>query len=284
MLLGRIVELWRYPVKSMNGVRLREAELSTRGIPGDRGWAVHDEERGGVTNAKRLPGLRACAARYLREPVAGEASPDVEITLPGGERVLASSPVAAERLSASLGRRLSLRSLGPVGSDAAPRVQARGESPETLRQLMGVIDGEPLPDLSALSPERLAELRRGNFFDALPVHLLTTTTLRTLERIAPSSVWDRRRFRPNFLVEANGAAGYPELGWGKRRLRLGRAVIELVMGCPRCSMVTQPVDELPGDPGVMRTLVRETKHLAGVYASVVEEGAVREGDEVAAID
>jgi uncharacterized protein YcbX len=284
MVLGRIVELWRYPVKSMNGARLAEAGLSTRGLPGDRGWAVHDEQRGGVTNAKRLPGLRACAARYLREPEDGEASPDVEITLPGGERVLASSPAASGRLSAALGRGLSLRSLGPVGSEAAPRVQGRGEPIETFRQLMGVIDGEPLPDLSDLTPERLAEMRRGNFFDALPVHLLTTTTLRTLERIAPSSAWDRRRFRPNFLVEANEAVGYPELGWGRRRLRVGRAVIELVMGCPRCSMVTQAVDELPADPGVMRTLVRETKHLAGVYASVVQPGAVREGDEVAAID
>ena len=70
----RVEQIWRYPVKSMAGERLESAFVSRRGIPGDRGWAVWDEERGGVTNAKRLPALRALRPRYLTEPVSGEAS------------------------------------------------------------------------------------------------------------------------------------------------------------------------------------------------------------------
>jgi MOSC domain-containing protein YiiM len=30
----------------------------------------------------------------------------------------------------------------------------------------------------------------------------------------------------------------------------------------------------------MRTLVRETKHIAGIYAAVAEKGEMRVGDEV----
>ena len=81
-MIGTVDTLWRYPVKSMAGERLESAALSWRGIPGDRGWAVFDEARGGVTGAKRIPPLRTCTARYAREPVAGEASPPAEIRLP----------------------------------------------------------------------------------------------------------------------------------------------------------------------------------------------------------
>ncbi len=37
--LGRVVELWRYPVKSMAGEPLAETEVSWHGFAGDRRWA-----------------------------------------------------------------------------------------------------------------------------------------------------------------------------------------------------------------------------------------------------
>jgi hypothetical protein len=284
MRIGTVSQVWRYPVKSMGGERLEAAPLTWRGIPGDRGWAVYDESRNGITGAKRLPPLRACRARYSSEPVPGAGSPPAEITLPDGTRVVTDSAEAARRLGELFGRPVTLRPLGPAGSESAPRLTSEGETPDTVRGLMGLMPGEPEPDMSEFTPERLRLLRQGNFFDAFPVHLLTRTTLRTLARLAPESVWDERRFRPNLLVEADDPEGYPELGWIRRRLRVGTAVIDVVSGCPRCVMVTQPVDGVPQDHRVMRTLVRETKHTAGIYAGVVEEGAVRVGDEVAVLE
>jgi len=84
MRVGTVIRLWRYPVKSMAGERMSSADFSWRGIPGDRGWAVYDETRKGITGAKRLPPLRGCGARYAQEPVAGSASPPAEITLADG--------------------------------------------------------------------------------------------------------------------------------------------------------------------------------------------------------
>jgi uncharacterized protein YcbX len=280
MRVGTVSQLWRYPVKSMGGERLEAAALTWRGIPGDRGWAVYDESRNGITNAKRVPLLRACRARYTSEPVPGQGSPPAEITLPDGTPVLTDSAEAARRLTDFVGRPITLRPLGPAGSEAAPRVTSAGDTQDTIRALMGVLPDEPLPDMSDFPPERLRLLRQGNFFDALPIHLLTRTTLRTLARLAPESVWDERRFRPNLFVEVDDPEGYPELGWIHRRVRVGAAVIEVVTGCPRCVMVTQPVDDVPQDHRVMRTLVRETKHTAGIYAGVVEEGEVRVGDRI----
>jgi MOSC domain-containing protein len=37
--VGRVVSLWRYPVKSMAGERLEHAEVSWHGLAGDRRWA-----------------------------------------------------------------------------------------------------------------------------------------------------------------------------------------------------------------------------------------------------
>lgn len=284
MRVGTITQLWRYPVKSMGGEPLESAPLSWRGIPGDRGWAVFDETRQGITGAKRLPSLRACRARYAQEPVAGEASPPAEITFADGTRARTDSPEAAPKLSEAVGRTVTLRSLGPAGSESAPRLLTQDESPDVLRQLMGLLPGEPEADMSEFPPERLRLLRQGNFFDALPVHLLSRGTLRTLERLAPESTWDPRRFRPNVLIETTESQEYPELAWLGRRARLGGAVIEVVTGCPRCVMVTQAVDDVPLDHRVMRTLVRETHHTAGVYCGVIEEGEMRLGDPVDLLD
>jgi uncharacterized protein YcbX len=280
MRIGTIAGLWRYPVKSMGGERLERAALSWRGIPGDRGWAVFDETRNGITGAKRIAALRGFRARYASEPVAGEGSPSVEITFPDGTTVRTDAADAGRRLGDILGRAVSLRALGPAGTEAAARLTTEGESEEVVRGIFGLLPDEPMPDMSALSGERLQRLREENFFDAFPIHLITRTTIRTLARLAPESNWDDRRFRANLYVDTDEAEGYPEFAWVGRKVRVGTAVIEVAMECPRCVMVTQEVDDVPKDPRIMRTLVRETRHAAGIYAHIAQEGVVRAGDEV----
>ena len=148
--IGTIEQLWRYPVKSMAGERIAAATLTRRGIPGDRGWAVYDETRAGVTNGKRQPRLRTCGARYAVEPVAGETSPPVLVTLPdGGEaRVEREGPDA--RLSALLGGPMAFRALGPA--DAGVKV---GAGPTAARfRVEGIAAVEAL--LARLADERRA--------------------------------------------------------------------------------------------------------------------------------
>jgi hypothetical protein len=150
-----------------------------------------------------------------------------------------------------------------------------------LREDFGREPGEPLPDLSVLPPE-LFEFTSppGTYFDAFPIHLLTTASLDALARLNPDSAWDARRFRPNFFVEtAEGVEGLVESGWGGSAVRLGGAVIKCEMPAPRCSMTIQAQGGLPKDPRVLRTIVKVGQNL-GVYASVREAGRVSVGDEV----
>jgi uncharacterized protein YcbX len=53
----RIVSLWRFPVKSMQGERVPEIEVGSHGLAGDRAAAVIDEQTGHALSAKKEPRL-----------------------------------------------------------------------------------------------------------------------------------------------------------------------------------------------------------------------------------
>ena len=61
----RVVELWRYPVKSMSGEPLERADVDERGIRGDRQWGVLDGVTGNVLTARREPQLLFGSARLV---------------------------------------------------------------------------------------------------------------------------------------------------------------------------------------------------------------------------
>ena len=54
--MSTIEQLWRYPVKSLQGEQLTSAEV-TDVIHGDRAWGILDSESGQLLSAKRVPKL-----------------------------------------------------------------------------------------------------------------------------------------------------------------------------------------------------------------------------------
>ena len=306
MIVGRVKEVWRYPLKSMAGERLEAAGVGARGLWGDRGWALRDEEAGEIRGAKISPKLMLCAARYRTEPPPEGTPPHADITLPDGAETSTDDARVNEQLSELVGRRVTLWPLRPASDLAhyrraipAARVvgflsrsrsfrrlalgamRLAGKDKE-LREDFGREPGEPLPDLSAL-PAEIFEFTSppGTYFDAFPVHLLTTASLAALARHAPDTAWDARRFRPNFLIEtADGVEGLVESGWGGRALRIGGLTLKCEMPAPRCSMTIQAQAGLPKDPRVLRTIVKEAGQNLGMYASVESAGRVSVGDEV----
>jgi len=281
MIVGRVKEIWRYPVKSMAGERLESCTLRADGIPGDRGWAIRDESAGEIRGAKKLPQLLLCAARYVEEPTDGRI-PTVEITFPDGRRVRSDRDEVADRLGALLGRRVTLWPRRPP-DDAAHYLRGLPDKPDMeaeLRDVFGRLPDEPLPDLSII-PQELFRYTSipGTYFDVLPVHVLTTATLAALARANGAARFDVRRFRPNFVVETDGE-GFVEAGWNGRRLRIGGATVSLEMPTARCVMTTLPQGDLPKDPGVLRTVVRDADQNVGMYANVADAGAIAVGDPV----
>jgi uncharacterized protein YcbX len=65
-----VAEIWRYPIKSVGGEQLTEADVTSTGIRHDRGWGLVDDNTGNVLTARREPRLLMGAARIdSGEPV-----------------------------------------------------------------------------------------------------------------------------------------------------------------------------------------------------------------------
>jgi uncharacterized protein YcbX len=249
-MLGTISSIWRYPVKSMQGEELVEASLGERGIHGDRGFALRDREDGRVATAKN-PRKWPALFRYS----AALQNGGVAITLPDGTVLGAGAPDADGALSSSLGRAVTLEAAGAPGTCEA----ASPDDPS--------------------SPVSTFALPPGTFFDAAPLHILTTATLARLSAAYPAGRFERPRFRPNLVVE-HGGDGFVENGWIGMRLAVGSARLEITAPAGRCIMTTLAQLDLPHDPGILKTIAKENGACLGVYARVLESGAVRRGDPV----
>lgn len=90
--MGVASDLWRFPVKSFAGERLRKAFFGPFGILGDRRCAAIDE-KGQVLSARRVSGLLGFGARYT-----DEAATALEIITPSGDAVAPDDPVIADQL------------------------------------------------------------------------------------------------------------------------------------------------------------------------------------------
>ena len=162
----QVDELWRYPVKSLQGERLIGAEVGTDGLAGDRQWELFDAGTGLGLTARRVPDLLF---------LTGRLRPDgrVEVVLPDGS-VTSEDAV----LSDWFGRPVALR--------------AAADAPgERLYENPAEVGEDDEYDWDTFSGAR------GAFHDSsrIRVSLVSAGTLGT---------WDRRRFRANVVLSGEG--------------------------------------------------------------------------------
>ena len=239
--LGRVVELWRYPLKSMLGERLDAAQLGPTGVSGDRRFALRDPATGHVLSAKKFSML-------LRARASGRIG-GVRVTLPDGRAFAVGDPDAPAELSQWVGRPVEI-------------VAARGgESRPVIEGDEGVFRG-----------------RAGGFFDSSAVHVVTTSSLAALTAMHPSGRFDPRRFRPNIVLET-AEPGFVEETWVGSTVRIGDVDLEVTKPCRRCVMTTHAQEELLVDRDILRTVIARNDEVVGVYGIVRRDGTVRLGDE-----
>ncbi len=264
--LGSVVSLWRYPVKSMMGEELNASEVTDHGLRGDRAYALVDPSNGKVASAKnprKWPKLFDCRAAFIELLRSGEKIPPVRITLPNGAIVTSTQSDLNQALSKVLGREVTLGTTVPK----TPSLEEYWPDIEGLAHKETVTD-EAMPT--------------NTFFDCAVVHVLTTATIDRLRELYPQGRFEVRRFRPNIVVEpASAEKNFVENGWIGHTLAIGEEVRLNITGpCPRCVMTTLPQGDLPKDPGILRTAAQHNQVNVGIYATVLRGGTIHRGDAV----
>jgi uncharacterized protein YcbX len=277
--LGSVVSLWRYPVKSMLGEELNAAEITNRGLLGDRAYALLDRSDGKVASAKnprKWPQLFDFRAAFVDGPRSGAQMPPVRITLPDGTVLSGTHSDLSRILSGVLKREVTLEATAGGQREV---VESTSANPWTAKA------EEYWPDMEGLDYRDTVtdfELPAGTFFDCAVVHVLTTATLDRLRELYPQGRFEVRRFRPNVVVQTiDDINDFVENAWIGHTLAIGDQVRLSITGpCPRCVMTTLAQSDLPKDPGILRTAAQHNQVNVGVYASVVRGGTVRRGDAI----
>ncbi|MEM9565534.1 MAG: MOSC N-terminal beta barrel domain-containing protein [Actinomycetota bacterium] len=246
----QVSEIWRYPVKSMQGERLTSAPVGRNGIEGDRGWALFDVDSGVHLTARRQPELLFASARL--DGTGADAG--VRITLPDGTET-----GSDHTLSAWLGRPVRLeRASGEVQG----RFQTQADETETGEWFTW--DG---PD--------------GSFHDSgkAQVSLVSEATFRS---------WERRRFRINLVLDEPGEIDLVgrQIRIGDAELQVIKGIDRCVMVTRPQPAFADDAGEgqaFERDLAVLKTVNAELDGKLGVGANTTTPGTLTVGDVVSSI-
>lgn len=240
----QVLELWRYPVKSMGGERLQSAPLGELGIAHDRGWGVFDVDTGTVLTARRTPELLYATARVV--------DGGLVVTLPDGAELRAGDATTTatnEALSGWLGRTVELRAAGDGGGTYENPMDADNDAEW----------------VSWTGPG-------GAWHDSKwsRVSLVSTGSL---------GEWDVRRFRTNVVVDGSGEDHFvgDHLCFGDGS---GSAELAVFKRIDRCVMVSRPQPGLDRDLALLKQINRERERCLSIGALVAKPGTIAVGDTV----
>ena len=226
MNLGRVAEIWRYPVNGLQGERLLESRVLSTGISGDHLYVLRDVKSNRVLDPKSHPfswgeTLGHPTMFELGATLTGEPGGEHEVIIRTRDEEICTTkdPEASRLVGASLGAEVELVRYPRI-------VESWVRSGRTL-------------------------------------HLLTAASLEAMRRAYPGGDFDVRRFRPNIVVATQpGLEGFVEDGWVGMELELGSLHCKVTTmrqpGLAEDARVLQTIQSVHGSNlGVMCTAVTE---------------------------
>lgn len=231
----KIVHLYIYPIKSLAGIEVNEAQATETGFEYDRQWMLTDEN-GGFLTQREIPGLALFKT----------AITDGNIVVRNG----------SELFSFGVSEKTDTRVKTHVFEDPADTVVVSDKADQwfsaqlnrTVR-LVSIIARKHLSKkTNTLIPVSLA--------DGYPYLLLGTASLDYLNRKITPPV-SLNRFRPNIVVKSQ--LPHQEDDWGT--MVIGTAGFENVKPCGRCRIIT--IDQATAETGKEPLTTLSTYRRAG---------------------
>lgn len=261
-IVGTVESLWRYPVKSMRGERLEELFVGYAGVYGDRLFAFASS-----TNSIGFPFFTGRDQRQLLRYRPRFRHPE-KAAKPINQKEAAImspmiNPITASRAD------LMLDVDTPAGETFAI------DDPALINTLCAAL--EPRPQLTLLRSDKAMT-------DCRPLSIFSVQTARKLSE-ETGQVVDQRRFRSNVYLDLKSGEGFAEDRFVGRNLRIGSKVVVAVLARDgRCMMITLNPDTAEKTPELLKAVAQSHENKAGVYAAVLVEGMISQGDAVELLD
>ena len=258
-------EIWIYPVKSLGGIRVKNAQVEGRGLQYDRRWMIVDKNESCVTQRE----------------MNNMAILDVQLTELG---LLLTNRFESENKILVPYKPVSANALKVTVWDDT--VDALTVSDEADVWLSNQLDKKVSLVMMPQSTQRKADPRYAlngenvSFADGFPFLLISDASLEDLNRKLPEPI-TMKRFRPNFVV--SGAEPFGEDHW--KTIQIGTIKFEVIKPSARCVLTT--INPETGERGVepLKTLASyrkvNNKILFGQNLVASQTGLVQEGDKIA---
>ncbi len=262
----KVAALWTYPVKSLAGQSLTEAELRGRGFADDRRWMLVDENGRFISQREHAHLARWQANVAGDDLLLRQIDTGVEIQIPNARAQTGTSikvQIWQDEVDAYL-----------VSTVPAEALKAAFGFP---CQLVYMAEDSS----RAIDPRYAKAGEEVSFADGYPYLIATTGSLVAIEQERGAAL-DMRRFRPNIVVDHPEA--FSEDNW--KAITIGNQPFRLPKPCARCVVITIDPDTTVKDPEVFATLAnlhsKNRKVLFGMNAcwEGIMGGKIRVGDMV----
>uniref|UniRef100_UPI00404806EB MOSC domain-containing protein n=1 Tax=Algoriphagus sp. TaxID=1872435 RepID=UPI00404806EB len=259
-----IQNLYLYPIKSLGGISVQEAQVEEKGFKYDRRWMLVDQS-GEFLTQRQHPQLAL-----------------LQVALGKSKLTVFSKVDPSHKISFDLEMNSGKEMQVSVWGDKVAALQVASEVSAWFSDFLGmVVDLVLMPESShrKMDSSFAVQAESVSFADGMPYVIIGQASLDELNgRLAFPVGMDR--FRPNLVF--SGGEAYAEDQF--KQLQIGEVEFQVVKPCARCVMIT--VDQEKGTKGKepLATLATyrtvNNKVYFGQNAVALGKGIVRVGDPI----
>ena len=265
----KITELHIYPVKSLGGISLEEARLTSKGLMYDRNWMLLDEN-GVFMTQRKFPKMALIQTR-----------------IKDGQLIFSHKKTGSTASIPILKKYgVTLRSKVWNNSCEVQKVDSIGEWFSEIFGFRCTLVFFPEKNIRTKETENGVVQILTSLSDKSPVLITNTASLEELNGRLETKI-PMNRFRSNIIY--TGKKAYEEDGWGS--VKIGETEFSTVEICGRCKLIN--VDHLTGEPtgqpleilSKYRKMDREIKFGMRMTCEVKkeEQPIIKIGDEIIVI-
>lgn len=229
-----LTEINIYPIKSLGGISLKQAELEEKGLQYDRRWMLVDAEGTFITQRKHFELAL------------------LQVSIADGKITVAHKINTAQRISFALDEDTDEYIPVSIWNDTAKGLEVNTNVSDWFSDFLKFkvkLVKMPLEEKRLIDPEYAKNQEIVSFSDGYPCLVIGQSSLNGLnEKLSDPVLMDR--FRPNFVF----SGGEPHIEDSFDTFYIGDIHFSAVKPCARCVLIT--IDQQTGEKGQepLRTL------------------------------